>query len=131
MIENMVWPNLPRIAAEIFGEEPVETRAIRIKRRHPVNRGTMVEIDLMAVGPNTLLVCEAKSKVDPAKVADFLAKLRDLPGFFPEFARHRLVPMIASIAFDPSVLQHMTRMGVYALGFGDETMELLNKPEIR
>ncbi len=126
MIENMVWPNLRRIARQVFRGGEVVFSGIRLKRRLPSDRGRVMELDLLAVGENEVLVCEAKSKVDPSKVREFLDKLRDFPVFFPDYAGLVLRPMIASIYFEESVINHMTNLNVIALGFGDETMEVLN-----
>ena len=126
MIENMVWPNLNRVAKQIFRDGSVLFSGIRLKRRPPSNRGRLMELDLLAAGEKEILICEAKSKVDASKVREFLDKLRDFPEFFPEYAGLTLRPMIASIYFDPSVVAHMTSLNVIALGFGDETMEVLN-----
>jgi len=126
MIENMVWPNLNRVAKQIFHDGSVLFSGIRLKRRPPSNRGRLMELDLLAAGEKEILICEAKSKVDASKVREFLDKLRDFPEFFPEYAGLTLRPMIASIYFDPSVVAHMTSLNVIALGFGDETMEVLN-----
>ncbi len=129
MIENMVWPNLKRIAGEVFQGGPVLFEGIRLKRRSPVSPGEMMELDLMAVGESSVLICEAKSKADVEKVRAFLESLRRFAEFYPEHRALRLRPMVASIAFGPSVLAFMTSQGVLALGFGAETMELLN-PEV-
>jgi hypothetical protein len=131
MIENMVWPNLKRIATEVFAGVPSEMEGIRIKRRKRGDAGRQKEIDLLAAAPapGPVLVCEAKSKPSSEKTREFLDSLVDFPEYFPEYADRRIIPMVASIAFDPSLLEFMTRQGVLALGFGDETMEILN-PEV-
>jgi hypothetical protein len=129
MIENMVWPNLPRIAEEVFGGDSMIFSGIRLKRRHSGESGWNMEIDLLAASPNQVLVCEAKSKVDAAKAREFLDKLAGFTAYFPEYEQHQLMPMMASIAFDDSVLKHLTKQGILALGFGGDTMDLLN-PEL-
>lgn len=129
MIENMVWPNLPRIATDVFGGESMVFSGIRLKRRHLGESGWNMEIDLLAASPGQVLVCEAKSKVDATKAREFLDKLAGFTAYFPEYGQHQLLPMMASIAFDDSVLKHLTKQGILALGFGGDTMDLLN-PEL-
>lgn len=129
MIENMVWPNLPRVASQVFGGRQPLFSAIRLKRRLPWERSRLKEIDLLAVSDDAVLVCEAKSKPTPEKSREFLQSLDDFKEFFPEYNDFKVIPMVASIAFDDSLLTHMTREGVVALGFGGETMEILN-PEV-
>jgi hypothetical protein len=86
----------------------------------------MKEIDLLAASRREVLVCEAKSKHTSENVREFMASLGDFKEFFPEHEGMTVVPMVASIAFDESLVNFMTRHGVLALGFGEETMELLN-----
>jgi len=131
LIENMVWPNLERVASELFVDEPVLDSGIRLKRKQPDGNGDNMEIDLLAASASRVLVCEAKSKIDAGKVDEFLGKLERFKEFFPEYSDRQLIPMMATIAFEPSVLKYLTRQGVYALGFGDETMELLNQREVK
>ncbi len=50
-----------------------------------------------------------------------------MPDFFPEYAGRTIQPLLASVSFDPSLVTYLTRRRLYALGFGDETMELLNE----
>jgi hypothetical protein len=115
-----------RIAGQVFGGDVVTSQTIRFKRTYPGNPGRMKEIDLLAASQRSVLVCEAKSKPTSEKVREFLASLGDFKEFFPEYQEMTVVPMVASIAFDASLLSFMTSHGVLALGFADETMELLN-----
>jgi hypothetical protein len=126
LIENMVWPNLKRVATEVFKGGEVHFQAIRLKRRMPTDLSRMLELDLLAVGASDVLICEAKSKVSAEKVREFLQSIQLFGEFFPEHAEKRVWPMIASVMIDASVVNFMTSQRVLALGFGDETMDLLN-----
>jgi hypothetical protein len=126
LIENMVWPNLKRIAAEVFRGEDVLFQAIRLKRRLDADHSRMMELDLLAVGERDVVVCEAKSRVTVEKVREFRQSLETFENFFPEYAGRRLWPMVASVYIDPSVITFMTSQKVLAVGFGGETMDLLN-----
>ena len=127
LIEDMVAPNAPRIARRLFKDDEVLGSAIRVKRQHPADSGRTIEIDLLVVGRRHLLVCEAKSKVTTEKAAAFLEKARSITEFFPEFSSFTVLPMIASVAIEPTLVTHLSRLRIYALGFGDETMEILNE----
>jgi uncharacterized membrane-anchored protein YhcB (DUF1043 family) len=126
LIENMVWPNLKRIASEVFRGEDVLFQAIRLKRRLDADHSRMMELDLLAVGERDVVVCEAKSRVTVEKVREFRQSLETFEDFFPEYAGRRLWPMVASVYIDPSVIAFMTSQKVLAVGFGGETMDLLN-----
>src|SRR5690606_27480812 len=107
-------------------DDIVKTLAIRVRRRHPHDRSRMMELDLLVAGDNFLLVGEAKSTPTVEKAKDLLAKVEEIPIFFPEFANHTLLPLLASVSFEESLLAYLNRKRIYALGFGTETMELLN-----
>lgn len=126
-VEDMVHPNAARIAGKLFGDDPIETLAIRVKRRHPADASRMMELDLLVVGEKHLLVGEAKSTPTVEKADAFLEKVREVPDFFPEYAGRTILPLLASVSFDPSLVTYLSRQRLYALGFGDETMELLNE----
>lgn len=123
----MVHPNAARIAGQLFSDDPIETLAIRVKRRHPKDASRMIEIDLLVAGDRHLLIGEAKSTPTMEKSNDFLEKVASVAEFFPEYARHKVLRLLASVSFDSSLLAYLSRQKVYALGFGDNTMELLNK----
>ncbi|HEY5893598.1 MAG TPA: hypothetical protein VIT91_10245 [Chthoniobacterales bacterium] len=125
-IEDMVYPNAERIALKLFAGDAVETLTIRVKRKHPADPSRRIELDLLVVGARHLLVGEAKSTPTVEKADAFLEKIRELPEFFPEYAGRKILPMLASVTIDPPLVKYLSRKHIYALGFGDETMELLN-----
>ena len=127
LIEDMVAPNAPRIARTLFEGDEVLTSSIRVKRRHPSDPGLNIELDLLVVGRSHLLVGEAKSKVTVEKAIAFLEKMRSIPEYFPEFSGFTVLPLIASVGIESSLVAHLSRLRIYALAFGDETMEILNE----
>jgi hypothetical protein len=127
LIEDMVAPNAARLAAEIAPDDPVQTVAQRLKRHHPAKRGLLIEIDLLAAGRQHLIIFEAKRRVDAEKVREFLQKLQTIPEYFPEYASHRIIPVVASVNLDPSVVSFLSRQKVYGVAMGEHTMELVNR----
>jgi hypothetical protein len=126
LIEDMVCPNAPRIAAQLFPSDPIITSGPRLKRRHPEDLGRSIELDYLSAGRHNLMVVEAKRRIDAEKVREFLERLQLIPEFFPEYNQHRIYPVIASVHIDPSVITFLNRQKVYGLAMGDETMELVN-----
>jgi hypothetical protein len=126
LIEDMVAPNASRIASQIFPSDPIMSSGPRVKRWHPQDRSRMIEIDFMVAGRTHLMVVEAKRRLDPDKIREFIQKIASVPEFFPEYARHKLVPVVAAVSIDPSVITFLNRQRVYGLAMGDETMELVN-----
>lgn len=130
-VEDMVHPNAARIARRLFGDDSIEMLAIRVKRRHPSVPSRMLELDLLVAGRRHLLVGEAKSTPTKEKADEFLDTIKDIAVFFPEYAEHQVLPLMASVSFEPSLLAYFSRRKLLALGFGDETMELLNEDAVR
>jgi flagellar biosynthesis GTPase FlhF len=126
LIEDMVAPNARRIAAEIFPSDAVIRLAQRVRQVHPADRSRMMEIDLLVAGQAHLMVVEAKRRLDPEKIREFVEKLQSIPEFMPEYARHQLVPVVASVTIEPSVITFLNRQKVYGVAMGDETMEVVN-----
>jgi hypothetical protein len=126
LIEDMVAPNARRIASEIFPSDPVIRLAQRVRQTHPAGRGRMIEIDLLAAGREHLIVVEAKRRLDTEKIREFVEKVSSIPEYMPEYAGHKLVPVVASVAIDPTVITFLNRQKVYGVAMGDETMQLVN-----
>jgi len=126
MVEDMVAPNARQIASEIFPGDPVIRLAQRFRQVHPTDAGRMMEIDLLVAGREHLMVVEAKRRLNPDKVCEFVEKVHSIPEFMPEYARHALVPVVASVSIEPSVVVFLNRQKVFGVAMGDETMELVN-----
>jgi hypothetical protein len=126
LIEDMVAPNARGIAAQIFPDDPVVTLAQRVRRTHPVDRGQMAEVDLLVAGREHLMIVEAKRRLDAQKIGEFIERLEKIRPFFPEYARHKIVPVVASVTIEPSAITFLNRQKVYGIAMGDETMELVN-----
>jgi hypothetical protein len=123
LVEDIVAPNLPRVASELLGCEHPSLFALRVVRHW---QGETREYDALVVCDNTILVNETKSKLLAAHVDAFLAKLEELPRIFSECAGRRVVGVLASLAIDAGVVAYATRCGVAVLAMGEDTMEILN-----
>jgi hypothetical protein len=123
LVEDIVAPNLPRVAAELFSCDQPDLFAVRVVRRL---QGETREYDAIVVCPEVVLVNETKSRLLESHVAEILEKLADLPRLFPEYADRRAVGILASLYPEPAVIRRATRKGVLVMGMGDETMEVLN-----
>jgi hypothetical protein len=124
LVEDMVAPNARRIALEIFPSDPVIRLAQRVRQVHRTDPGRMLEIDLLAAGQSHLMVVERR--LNPDKIREFVEKVNSIPEFMPEYAQHVLVPVVASVTIEPSVITFLNRQKVYGVAMGDETMELVN-----
>jgi hypothetical protein len=126
LVEDMVAPNARRIAGEVFPADPVVRLVQRLRQVHPIDPSRMVEIDLLAAGRQHLMVVEAKRRLNPDKIREFVERVAEIPQFLPEYAGYQLVPVVASVSIEPSVIVFLNRQKVYGVAMGDETMELVN-----
>jgi hypothetical protein len=65
--------------------------------------------------------------LDPEKIREFVEKVGTISEFTSGYARHKLVPVVASVTIEPSVIAFLNRQKVYGVAMGDETMELVNR----
>lgn len=123
LVEDIVAPNLPRVAAELFSCPVADLFGVRVVRRFG---GETREYDALLVCSEVVLVNETKSRLTDAHVEGILERLAEIPRVFPEYADRRAVGILASLYPDASVVRRATRRGVLVMGMGDETMQVLN-----
>ena len=123
LVEDIVAPNLPRVAAELFSCPVADLFGVRVVRRFGSETR---EYDALLVCPEVVLVNETKSRLTDAHVEGVLERLAEIPRVFPEYADRRAVGILASLYPDASVVRRATRRGVLVMGMGDETMQVLN-----
>ncbi len=128
LVEDIVAPSLPRVAVELFGCVAPELFAVRVVRRLD---GETCEYDAMVVCPDTVLVNETKSRLYDTHIDALLAKLAELPRFYPQYQSKRPVGILASLYPDDSVVRRATAKGVLVMGMGDEAMQVLNPDAMR
>ena len=123
VLEDIVAPNLPRVARELFGCKTPDFFAIRVKRRFD---GETREYDALLACPDLVLINETKTKLQDGHVELILAKLAQFPQIYPEYADRRPLGVLATLYPEPAVIRVATRAGVLVMGMGDETMDVLN-----
>jgi hypothetical protein len=125
--EDIVAPNLPRIAREQFGcpDEP-DDFMVRRWVRHKVDNSKRREFDVVVVYPEKVLINETKATPRLNYIDDFIAVMADIYGYFPEYQGKMIIPIFAGLFIPDNLLHYLTKYKIYALGMGAETMELLN-----
>jgi hypothetical protein len=126
IVGDILAPNLRRLAAEHFGMTEILDFMIRRTRRHPERAGVWSEFDTLVVGPDTVILGEAKSTPSLDYVNDFAEKTRVFFEFFPEYRGRRLIAVCGSWAIPENLVEALTARGIYAMRMGEETMELAN-----
>jgi superfamily I DNA and/or RNA helicase len=128
IVEDLVAPSLPRVFREMVNcpaDEDVLTN-VRV-RRHPTQKGKMLEIDAMADWGDYVLFNETKSQFSPEKVKAFLEKLAIVRDYFPEYQSHQIRGCIASLSLDKSLIEYASRQGLLALASGEYLMTVQNE----
>jgi hypothetical protein len=130
LAEDFVSPSIPRVLRTVVNcpEEQVDMVAVRLRRRHPVDRGRSQEFDVVAVCGEYVLINETRSSLKPGDVDDFVELMSQARGFFPEYAERHFIGAIASLYVDESVVRYGQKQGLLVLGLGDDLMDVLNEP---
>lgn len=126
--EDVVAPNIPRLAIEEFGFPEVEdlmVRARRISRRGEKRRR---EWDVVCSGPEKVLVADVKSTPTLEKIREVPGRLAEFLDFFPEYEGKEVIGLFASWSIDPELLPAISEAGLYGIAMGDDTMEIVARP---
>ncbi len=124
VVEDIVAPNLPRIAHELLGcSEIPDLFTLRLQRSV---EGRKREYDAVLACHGVLLVNETKSKLTEPQIDVFQQKLAEVEAFIPEAHGRRVVGVLASLYPSQEVIAYATKRGLLVMGMGDETMDVLN-----
>ena len=126
IIEDILAPNLRRLAREHFRFGTIQAFMIRCTRCQVGHPEIESEFDTLAVGAEAVILGEAKSTPSVAYADEFAAKVATFFDFFPEYRGRRLIPIFGSWAIADRVVECLTQHRIYALRMGEETMELAN-----
>jgi hypothetical protein len=131
-VEDIAAPNIPRLAQEVLqlGTEEIFS-APRVRLRHPQDSSKMREFDYVYATPKGWILVESKSDPKLKDVDAFREILADAREYFPQYASTPLYPIFTSLYLPDHVVSYCTRHGIYALGMGPETMQLLNLADLR
>ena len=125
LVEDLVYPSLPRIVAETLGREVIRC-VPRLKQRLP--DGRVKEFDAVAVTADLVGLNSTKATLTSADVDRFVADIAAFREFLPEYGALPVVGILATLAVDESVLNYAEKVGFLVLAVGDEVMEVKNRP---
>ncbi len=128
LAEDIVAPNLPRLARELFGCEAVDLFAVRMRKRWD---GETREYDVIVACGDHVLVNETKSTLKSAHVDQMVGVLEEFREVFPEYRDKKLIGILASLYVDEGVVRRASSKGILVMGMGEETLEVLNKEAAR
>jgi hypothetical protein len=126
--EDVVAPNIPRLAVEEFGMSEVfdlQARARRTSRRGEKRKR---EYDVVCAGPEKVIVVDVKSTPTLEKIREVPARLQEFFDFFPEYEGRELVGVFASWSIDEALLPAISEAGLYGIAMGEDTMDVVACP---
>jgi hypothetical protein len=125
LVEDLVYPSLPRLMQETLGQEVIRIW-LRLKQRLP--DGRVKEFDAVAVTADLIGLNSTKATLRSEDVNNFVADIGAFREFFPEYGALPVVGMLATLAVDEGVLNYAEKTGFLVLAVGDELMEVKNRP---
>ena len=124
LVEDLVYPSLPRIIQETLGREILRLM-LRIKQRRP--DGRVKEFDAIAETADLICLNSTKATLTSAAVDGFVADIAAFRDFFPEYRHLPVVGILATLTVEESVLNYAEKLGFLLLAVGDEIMEVKNR----
>ncbi len=125
LVEDLVYPSLPRIIQETLGREILD---LGLRRKRRLADGRVKEFDAVAVMADLIGLNSTKATLTSADVDRFIADIATFREFFPEYRELPAVGILATLAVDESVLNYAEKTGFLVLAVGDEIMEVKNRP---
>lgn len=127
--EDVVAPNIPRLALEEFGFGEVEDLLVRPQRVSRRGERRFREYDVICAGPDIVIVTDVKSTPSAHYIEEARNRLADFFDFYPEYEGRQLIGMFASWAINDKLLPLISDAGLYGLAMGDETMDIVARPK--
>jgi len=127
--EDIVAPNIPRLAKHHFGCVKLDDFMVRRKHWHSTISKER-EFDVIAVCDNKVIINETKSTAKIDYINDFVDMLAEFTGYFPEYEGKTIIPIFASLHLSEEIVKYLSKKNIYAMAMGTETMELLNVNKI-
>ena len=128
--EDIVAPNIPRIARESFGITQPEFSAQRVEARHADDASRFREFDLVHAGQGKVIVVETKATARLKHLDLFAELVAELDDYLPQFKNYSVIPIFASMSLSPEFTRRLTRLRIYGMALGERTMELVNLAEV-
>ncbi len=121
--EDLVAPSIPRIIQEEFGLEVVD---LMIRRKKRLADGRTKEYDAIAMAGEYVFVDSTKSTLDSDAVKEFVEDIQEFRGFFPEYAKNKVIGILASLYVEDGILAYAGKMGFLVIAVGEDLMEVKN-----
>lgn len=126
LAEDFVAPCVREIARQYFGCDDEEDFMVRRYKRKAKAREKRREFDIIAVYDTLVVLVEVKSTPRTPYIDEFIAVLKELHEYFPEYKEKRVIPVFASLYLPDEVVAYLTNNGIYAMAIKEDMMDLIN-----
>jgi hypothetical protein len=128
LVEDVVAPNIPRIAQNYFGCDDLDYFAVRVRKKSLKGGRQKREFDVIAACQGVFILNETKSSPETRDVDKLAAFIEsgELFDYFPEYEGCKVYPVFSSLYMDDSLIAYLTRKKIYALTLKDDTMDIVN-----
>lgn len=130
LVEDIVAPNIRRLAQEIFDVGNVVDFSVCRIVTHPQDKSRFKDFDALFIGSRGIIPNETKSTVRQAYIDEFIAFIPTVFEYLPEHRLKKVIPVFSSLYIPENFVDYLTKHKIYALAMGDETMEVLNYHDI-
>ncbi len=125
IVEDIVAPGLGGIARRYFQVDDFDFFAVRLRTLN--SEGTSKrEFDVVAETRDRIFIVETKATARTEYISDFIKLIPDLKSWFPVIGKKKLIPIFASLHIPESGVSQLTANNIFAMGMGDDGMELYN-----
>jgi Sec-independent protein translocase protein TatA len=125
MVEDLVYPSLPRIVEELVG---LETDSVHARWKQRLPDGRRREFDAVALAGDLAFLNSTMATLRSTDVDAFVHEIDEFRLFLPQYADRPLIGLLAKLSVDESVLRYAEKTGFIVLATGDRVMEIKNSP---
>jgi len=131
IVEDVVAPNIPRIASELFGITDILDFCNRRTMQSRIDKSKNKEFDVLLFSSEYLIVNETKSTVRMKDLHEFIDFLKvEIYEYLPEARDKKIIPILASFSIPENMVKFLSKNGIYAMALSDETMEIINADDV-
>ena len=130
LVEDIVAPNIRRVAQELFGINDIVEFSVRRTIYHPTDKSRLKDFDALLIGADAVVLNETKSTVRQSYIEEFIAFIPTVFEYLPEHKGKKVIPVFSSLYIPEQFVRYLTANNIYAMAMGDETMEILNYNDI-
>jgi hypothetical protein len=131
IVEDIVAPNMSRVARDYFGCAEIQDFMVRRWVRSKTDRSKRREFDVIVVADDKVIINDTKATPRLEYVDEFIRVLGELDDYLPEYTGKTIIPVFSSLYLGEDVIAYLTKRNIYAMALGDETMQVVNFQQVQ